>query len=244
MFDSIISFASGLLAATADLISPLAGANSAAVAIILFTLAVRVLLLPLALMAARGAKAKMRLAPELAKLRKRYARNPERLQRESLALYAREGASPLSGCLPSVAQLPFFALLYQVTTAPSTHVLFGAPLGQPLAGAVAAFGPLSVPVLVFVVLLALLTVVAYLSSRRAKLDATALAVPAIPGGGEPQIAAGVADSMRRIMPLLPFGSVLAAAVMPLGAGLYLLASTAWTVGERALLYPKPVAAVQ
>lgn len=37
------------------------------------------------------------------------------------------------------------------------------------------------------------------------------------------------------MPLLPWGSVVAAAMLPLAAGLYLLVSTAWTFGERAVL---------
>ena len=44
------------------------------------------------------------------------------------------------------------------------------------------------------------------------------------------------EFLRRIMPLLPYGSVLAAAVLPLAAGLYLLVSTAWAAGERAFLH--------
>ena len=46
--------------------------------------------------------------------------------------------------------------------------------------------------------------------------------------------------MRKIMRLMPYGSVLAALVLPLAAGLYLLVSTAWAVSERAVLASRPL----
>ncbi|SDQ67966.1 membrane protein insertase YidC [Thermostaphylospora chromogena] len=233
MFDPIIEFATSILAALTELITPFAGPNAAALAIILLTCGVRLLLLPLSLAAARGERARARLAPRIQRLHERYRRDPERLRRELAALYAAEGTTPLAGCLPSLAQTPFFILVYQVASAPSTHTLFGAPLGQPLAAVVAVSGPFSVPVLVFAVLLTLLTVVAWTASRRARLMAAAA----------PQTPAGEAslETVRKLTPLLPYGAVAAGAVLPLGAGLYLLASTTWTMLERVLLYPKPTA---
>jgi YidC/Oxa1 family membrane protein insertase len=238
VFDPIIEFATSILAALTELITPFAGPNAAALAIILLTCGVRLLLLPLSLAAARGERARARLAPRIQRLHERYRRDPERLRRELAALYAAEGTTPLAGCLPSLAQTPFFILVYQVASAPSTHTLFGAPLGQPplgqpLAAVVAVSGPFSVPVLVFAVLLTLLTVVAWTASRRARLMAAAA----------PQTPAGEAslETVRKLTPLLPYGAVAAGAVLPLGAGLYLLASTTWTMLERVLLYPKPTA---
>ncbi|GLW09824.1 membrane protein [Microtetraspora sp. NBRC 13810] len=231
MFDPVIDFTTGLLAAIADLVTPLAGGNAQAVAIILLTLAVRLSLLPLSVLAARGERSRLRLAPELARLNKRYARNRERLQREVAALYAREKSSPLAGCLPSLAQVPFFMLIYQVAAAPSTHTLFGAPLGQQVASVIGGFGLFSVPTLAMAVLLALLFAVAWATSRRIRLTAAAQ-----PAGPAP------VDAVRRIMPLMPYGTVLAALVLPVATGLYLLASTTWTMVERATLYPKPGAA--
>lgn len=236
MFDPIIEFAVSVLAALTDLITPLAGPNAAALAIILLTCGVRLLLLPLSLAAARGERARVRLAPQIQRLYERHGRNPERLQRELAKLYAAEGTTPFAGCLPSLAQTPFFILVYQVATAPNTHTLFGAPLGQPLAAVVAVSGPFSVPVLVFAVLLTLLTVVAWTASRRARLMAAA--APRTPGAaGEERL-----EMVRKLTPLLPYGAVLAGAVLPLGAGLYLLASTTWSTVERMLLFPKPTAA--
>ncbi|MFC4111637.1 YidC/Oxa1 family membrane protein insertase [Nonomuraea zeae] len=197
----------------------------AALGIVLFTLAVRLLLLPLNVRQARTAKIRERLAPKLRELQKRFARNPERLSKEMSALYAKEGSSPFAGFLPMLGQLPFMWLMYRVATHPTAlvgHDLFGAPLGQQVAGVVANYGLASTPVLVFVVVIALVAVVAWLSTRQIKVSEE-----------QPEL-------MRKLAPLLPFGSVLAALVLPLAAGLYLLVSTAWAVSERAVLASRPL----
>ncbi|MGV9773232.1 YidC/Oxa1 family membrane protein insertase [Streptosporangium sp. NPDC003464] len=228
MFDPVIEFTAGLITALAG---PL---GSTAPAIVLFTLAVRLLLLPLSVMQARGERVRARLAPRLQELRSRHGRDPERLRRELAALYAEEKASPLAGCLPGLAQLPFLMVTYRVFTssviaghanALLTHGLFGVPLGQQLAGAVAGYGLLSGPTLVFAGLFLLLLAVASVTSRRMRRTMGDQVQP---------------EALRRVMPLLPYATVLAAAVLPLAAGIYLLVTTAWTAGERALLYrPAP-----
>ncbi|MDP9864235.1 MULTISPECIES: YidC/Oxa1 family membrane protein insertase [Streptosporangium] len=228
MFDPVIEFTAGLITALAG---PL---GSTAPAIVLFTLAVRLLLLPLSVMQARGERVRARLAPRLQELRSRHGHDPERLRRELAALYAGEKASPLAGCLPGLAQLPFLMVTYRVFTssviaghanALLTHGLFGVPLGQQLAGAVAGYGLLSGPTLVFAGLFLLLLTVASVTSRRMRRAMGDQVQP---------------EALRRVMPLLPYATVLAAAVLPLAAGIYLLVTTAWTAGERALLYrPAP-----
>ncbi|PZG44430.1 hypothetical protein C1I98_17355 [Spongiactinospora gelatinilytica] len=228
MFDGLIGLTSGLLAGLTDFVAPVAGPNAAASAIVLFTLAVRLALVPLTLRAARGERIRQRLTPQVNKLRTRFESRPERMAKEIRELYAKEGGSPFSGVLPSLAQAPFFMLLFQTASAPSTHTLFGAPLGAQVASVIGAYGPFGVPVLVFAAVIGLIAGVAYISSRRARLTAVAVE-------GQPEI-------MRKIVPLLPYGTVLAALVLPLAVALYLLAGTAWTAAERALLYPKPVAA--
>jgi YidC/Oxa1 family membrane protein insertase len=213
MIDSLVTFVIGM-----------AGGN-AALAIALFTVAVRLLLLPLNVRQARTVKIRERLAPKLRDLQKRFARNPERLMRETRALYAKEGSSPFAGFLPMLTQLPFMWLMYRVATHPTAlagHDLFGAPLGHQVAGVVANYGLVSGPFLVFVLVIVLITAVAWLSARQIKVPEE-----------QPEL-------MRRIMRLLPYGSVLAALVLPLAAGLYLLVSTAWATGERAVLASRPL----
>lgn len=215
MIDSLVLFVIGM------------SGGDAALGIVLFTLAVRLLLLPLGVRQARSARVRERLAPKLRALRRRYARDPQRLSRETAALFAAEGSSPLAGVLPGLAQFPFLWLMYRVATHPTAlagHDLFGAPLGQQVAGLVAHYGLFSTPVLVVAVLLALLAAVAWVSSRTVRASLTE---------DQPEL-------MRRVLPLLPYGSVLAAAVLPLAAGLYLLVSTAWTAGERAVLASRPL----
>ncbi|WP_327586632.1 membrane protein insertase YidC [Nonomuraea sp. NBC_00507] len=213
MIDSLVTFIIGM-----------SGGN-AALAIVLFTVTVRLLLLPLNVRQARTVKIRERLAPKLRELQKRFGRNPERLAKETRALYAKEGSSPFAGFLPMLAQLPFIWLMYRVATHPTAlagHDLFGAPLGHQVAGLVANYGLVSAPVLVFVLVIALVTAVAWLSARQIKVSEE-----------QPEV-------MRRIMRLLPYGSVLAALVLPLAAGLYLLVSTAWATGERAVLASRPL----
>jgi YidC/Oxa1 family membrane protein insertase len=192
---------------------------------VLFTLAVRLVLLPLNVRQARTTKIRERLAPKLRELQKRHARNPERLSKEMSALYTKEGSSPFAGLMPMLAQLPFMWLMYRVATHPTAlagHDLFGAPLGQQVASVIANFGLVSTPVLVFVLVIALIAAVAWLSARKITVTEE-----------QPEL-------LRKVAPLLPYGSVLAVLVLPLAAGLYLLVSTAWAVSERAVLATRPL----
>jgi YidC/Oxa1 family membrane protein insertase len=54
------------------------------------------------------------LAPEIEKLKKKYAKDPQKLQEEIMKLYAEAGANPMSGCLPILIQIPVFIALYNV----------------------------------------------------------------------------------------------------------------------------------
>ena len=83
--------------ALTQLLTPLTGGLAAALAIIVFTAAVRLAISPLSLRALRGQAALARLAPQVQALRTRYGRQPERFKRELSALYQREGVGPFAG---------------------------------------------------------------------------------------------------------------------------------------------------
>jgi YidC/Oxa1 family membrane protein insertase len=55
-----------------------------------------------------------RLAPEMKKLQERYGNDRVKMHEELMALYKREKANPLSGCLPILIQIPIFFALYKV----------------------------------------------------------------------------------------------------------------------------------
>ncbi len=136
-----------------------AGAAALPLAPVLVTAATRAALLPLSVAAARGERARAGLAPELARLRARFAHDPARLRGEQLAAHRRAGVRP---------------------------------------------GQQSV-------------------TRAARLARVQ------PGGTGGSSAASLPAR------LLPFGSVVAAVLMPPAVGLYLVTATAWTLAERAVL---------
>jgi len=84
------------------------------VAILVFTLAIKILFFPLASKAYKS-MAKMKvLAPKMAELKERYKDDPQKAQTEMMALYRSEKVNPASGCLPILLQIPVFFALYKV----------------------------------------------------------------------------------------------------------------------------------
>jgi YidC/Oxa1 family membrane protein insertase len=202
--------------------APLPGGMAAAAAIIVFTIAVRLLLLPLSFYAMRGERTRARLLPQVLELQRRYARQPGRFEREMRKLRQAEGAGMFAGLLPLLLQIPFFSVMYRLFLSPT---IAGAPnklLGHHLAGVQLAArlltgpGPFGRQGLVFLGLFALLALVAWFATRLAKQTA------------------GTAEPVSRLARLLPFWSIAVAAVVPLAAGVYVLTTSAWTAGERAV----------
>jgi YidC/Oxa1 family membrane protein insertase len=209
--------------------APLPGGMATAAAIIVFTVAVRLLLLPLSYHAIKGEHARARFLPRFLELQRRYAAQPERFQRELNKLRQAEGAGLFTGCLPFVLQIPFFSVMYRlflsrtVAGTPNTlltHRVAGVQLASRL---LTGAGPFGRQGLVFLGLFALLAVVAWSGVRLAGR------------AGAPAPLAGSGGVSGRLVRLLPYGTVAVAALVPLAAGIYLLTGAAWTVLERWVL---------
>ncbi|MBX9398778.1 YidC/Oxa1 family membrane protein insertase [Streptomyces sp. TRM72054] len=224
----------------AELLQPLFHASAAAAAIVLFTAFVRLLVLPLSRAAARGQKARTALQPKIAELRKKYRKNPERLQQAVLELHAKEKVSPLAGCLPGLMQLPAFFLLYHLFSNPTIggeanallgHQLLAAPLGDRWVDALGDGGAFGAAGVVYVALFAVVVVVAVFNYRRTRrMMAAGSAVP-VDGGQLPGLGA-----VTKVMPFMSFLTLITVAVVPLAAALYVVTSTTWSAVERAVLY--------
>ena len=101
------------------------GTHQWAASIILLTLIVRTALLPLAIKQVRSMQAMQRLQPEILRLRKKYAKDKQKLNQETMELYRREGVNPLGGCLPMVAQMPVLFAMYYVIRSIATPKVAG-----------------------------------------------------------------------------------------------------------------------
>ena len=83
-------------------------------AIVVMTIAVRLLLHPFISQTLRSQQAMAKLQPQLSELKVRFKDNKEEQARRTMELYRKEGVHPLSGCLPLLIQLPILIGLYQV----------------------------------------------------------------------------------------------------------------------------------
>ena len=93
-------------------------------ALFLFTLLFRLILLPSSISQQKGTAKQMRLQPKIKKLQEKYKGNQVKLNEEMQALYSREGYNPMSaGCLPMLIQLPVIFGLLGVIYYPIQYVL-------------------------------------------------------------------------------------------------------------------------
>ncbi|MFE0726013.1 YidC/Oxa1 family membrane protein insertase [Streptomyces rochei] len=236
-----MSVFASLVERLADLLQPLFGTSAAAAAIVLFTALVRLLVHPLSRAAARGQKARAELQPRIAELRREHAKNPERLQRAVLELHAEEKVSPLSGCLPSLCQLPAFFLLYHLFSSSTiggeanellSHRLLAAPLGGRWSDALGDGGLLGGAGVVYVALFAVVAGVAAFSYR---LTERSMAERPVLPAGDGEAVPGM-GAITKVMPFMSFFTLVTVAVVPLAAALYVVTSTTWSAVERAVLH--------
>lgn len=82
--------------------------------IILFTIIIRIILLPLNLKQMKSQAKMQAVQPELKTLQAKYKNDPQKQQQEMMKLYKDKGVSPMGGCLPLIIQLPILWALYYV----------------------------------------------------------------------------------------------------------------------------------
>ena len=97
--------------------------NSYGVALILFTLVIKLIMLPFQMKSKKSMMRMSRVSGQMQDLQKRYAKNQAKLQEEMQKLYEEEGANPMSGCLWSFLPLPILMALYSIIRQPITHFM-------------------------------------------------------------------------------------------------------------------------
>jgi YidC/Oxa1 family membrane protein insertase len=93
-----------------------------AFALLLFTLVIKLILLPLAFKQQKSTAAMTAFTPKLEELKKKYANNQQKLNEEQMKLYSEEGINPMSSCLPLLIQFPILFGMFDVVYRPLTHI--------------------------------------------------------------------------------------------------------------------------
>ncbi len=230
----------GLMALT-DALAPLTGATAAAAAVVLVTLGVRARLIPVGISQAKAEQGRARLAPKLTVLRTRFRRDPDRLRRETMELYRREGVSPLAGCLPVLAQAPVVGLLYALflhgeiaghANTLLTETLLGVPLGTSLVGSLtqglADGGTL-------LVCGGVVLIIAAVGEATRRLLPVVMPTPPDSARDPRSASPDFSRALTGIAGPLQFATAVIALFVPLAAGLYLAVTVSWTLGQRVIL---------
>jgi YidC/Oxa1 family membrane protein insertase len=110
---SLLNGIGWLLARVYDLVA------NYAITIVLFTLAIRAILLPLNIKQVRSMQASQALQPRIKEIQRKYKGDRVRQSEELNKLYKENGVNPLGGCFPLLAQLPVLFALYAVLRVPS-----------------------------------------------------------------------------------------------------------------------------
>ena len=79
--------------------------NNYGVAIIVFSVILRIILIPITIKQQKGMRKSAELQEEMKEIQRKYKNNPEKLNQETIELYKREKMSPFTGCLSSILQI-------------------------------------------------------------------------------------------------------------------------------------------
>ena len=82
--------------------------------LLLFALLVRLITGPLTKKSYESSQNMQKIQPEIKKMQAKYKGNPQRLNKETMALYKKHKVNPLGGCLPIMLQMPLLWALFMV----------------------------------------------------------------------------------------------------------------------------------
>lgn len=96
--------------------------NNYGIAIIIFSIILRIILIPITIKQQKSMKKSAKLQAEMQEISKKYKNNPEKLNQETIELYKREKMSPFSGCLSSIVQLVIILSVFWLVSQPLTYM--------------------------------------------------------------------------------------------------------------------------
>ena len=96
--------------------------NNYGIAIIIFTVLLRIILIPVTIKQQKSMKKSAKMQEELKKIQVKYKNNPEKLNQETLELYKREKTNPFTGCFSAILQVIIILSVFWLVSQPLTHM--------------------------------------------------------------------------------------------------------------------------
>ena len=96
--------------------------NNYGIAIIIFSVLLRVILIPITIKQQKSMKNNSKIQKEMKSIQIKYKNNPEELNKATMELYKREGVSPFSGCLTAILQIIIILAVFWLVSQPLTYM--------------------------------------------------------------------------------------------------------------------------
>ncbi len=96
--------------------------NNYGIAIILFTILLRIILIPITIIQQKSVKAQNRMQAKMTEIQNKYKNDPERLNQATIDLYKTEKFNPFSGCVISILQIVIILSVFWVVSKPLTYM--------------------------------------------------------------------------------------------------------------------------
>lgn len=96
--------------------------NNYGLAIILFSIVLKIVMLPISIKQQKTMKKSAKVQAEMAKIQDKYKNNPEKLNQETIELYKREKMSPFGGCLSAIIQIVILFAVFYLVKSPLTYM--------------------------------------------------------------------------------------------------------------------------
>lgn len=96
--------------------------NNYGIAIIVFSVILRVILIPITIKQQKSLKKSAELQEEMKEIQRKYKNNPEKLNQETIDLYKREKLSPFAGCFSSIIQIVIILSVFWLVSQPLTYM--------------------------------------------------------------------------------------------------------------------------
>lgn len=92
------------------------------VAIIIFTVLLKIVMIPISIKQQKTIKASTKIQKEMDKIKEKYSNNQEKMNQEIMDLYKKENMSPFGGCLTSIIQLVILMSIFLLVGSPLTYM--------------------------------------------------------------------------------------------------------------------------